>query len=292
MQSGKSGTYLKSETSLLCNSYRPISLISNIGKIMEKMHQRLNFFLEQCNCSYSFQFGFRSNYSANSALISIVENTQMQLNNREFAAGVFVELGKAFGTADCRILLQKLEDYGVRGISGKCLGSYLTNGKQFVSIDNYNSTTKTILAGVPKGSVLGPLLFLICINALHKCVKYSKVYHFVDDTNNLQFGKSLNILAKKLNQDLKSLSQWLKAKLSSNVKKTALIISLRKAANIDYDIRFKLDGKRLTSVNTVKYLGILLDEHLQSSKQLSYVQVKLDRGIGFLSKLRHNRYDV
>ena len=77
--------------------------------------------------------------------------------------------------------------------------------------------------------------------------------------------------------------------LSSNVKKTELIISRRQAANIDYDIRFKLDGKRLTSVSTVKYLGILLDEHLQSSKQLSHVQVKLDRGVGFLSKLRHNK---
>ena len=118
---------LKSETSLLCNSCRPISLLLNIGKVMEKlMHQRLNFFLEQCNCSYSFQFGFKLNYSANSALMSIVQNAQMQLNNREFAACIFVELGKAFGTADCRILLQKLEHYGVRGISKKWFRSYLT----------------------------------------------------------------------------------------------------------------------------------------------------------------------
>ena len=97
----------------------------------------------------------------------------------------------------------------------------------FVSIDNCNSTTKIILTGVPQGAVLEPLLFRIYINDLHKCVKCSKAYHFADDTNKkiLQSGKSLEILAKKLNQDLKSLSKWLKAnKLSLNVKKTELII--------------------------------------------------------------------
>ena len=152
-----------------------------------------------------------------------------------------------------------------------------------------NSATKTILAGVPQGPVLGLLLFLIYINDLHKCVKYSKAYYFADDTNILQSGKSLEVLAKKLNEDLKSLSQWLKAnKLSLNVKKNELIIFPQKAANTDYGIKFQLDGKRLTPVNTVKYLGILLDEHLQWSKQLAHVQVKLNRGTGILNQLRHN----
>ena len=160
------------------------------------MHQRLIFFLEQCNCYYRFQFGFRLNYSTNSALMSIVENIQTQLDNGEFPTGVFVDLRKAFDTVDHRVLLQKLEHYGVRGISKKWFSSYLTNRKQFVSIENCNSTTKTVLTGVPRGSVLGPLLFLIYINNLHKCVKYSKAYHFADDTNILQSGKSLEVLVK------------------------------------------------------------------------------------------------
>ena len=152
--------------------------------------------------------------------MSIVENIQTQLDNGEFPAGVFVDLRKAFDTVDHRILIQKLEHYGVRGISKKWFSSYLTNRKQFVSIDNCNSTTKTILTGVPQGSVLGPLLFLIYINDLHKCVKYSNAYYFADDTNILQSGKSQEVLTQKLNQDLKNLSQWLKAnKLSINVKK-------------------------------------------------------------------------
>ena len=221
--------------------------------------------------------------------MSTVENIQTQLDNGEFAAGVFVDLRKAFDTVDHRILIGKLEHNWVRGISKNWFSSYLTNRKQFVSINNCNSTNKTILTGVPQGSVLGPLLFLIYINDLHKCVKYSKAYHFPDDTNILQSVKSPEVFAKKLNQDLKILSQWLKAnKLSLNVKRTELIIFRRKAANTDYGIKFKLDGKRLTPGNTVKYLGILLDKHLQWRKQLAHVQVKVNRGIGILSKIRHN----
>ena len=98
---------------------------------------------------------------------------------------------------DHRRLIQKLEHYGVRGISKKWSSPYLTNRKQFVSIDNYNSTTKTILTGVPQGLVLGPLLFLIYINNLHKCVKYFKTYNFADNTNILQSGKSLEVLSQK-----------------------------------------------------------------------------------------------
>ena len=122
----------KSELRLLCNSYRPISLLSNIGKIIEKlMHQRLNFILEQYNCYYPFQFGFRLNYSTNSVLMSTVEKTQTQLDKGEFAAGVFVDLRKAFDTVDHRILTQKLEHYGIRGTSKKCFSSHLTKEYKF-----------------------------------------------------------------------------------------------------------------------------------------------------------------
>ena len=142
--------------------------------------------------------------------MSIAENIQTRLDNGEFTADVFVDLGKAFDTVDHRILIQKLEHYGVKGLSKKWFSSYLTNRKQFASIDNCNSTTKTILTGVPQRSVLGPVLFLLYINDLRKCVKYSYAYHFVGDINIVRSDKSLEVLAKKLNQDLKSLSQILK----------------------------------------------------------------------------------
>ena len=176
----------------------------------------------------------------------------------------------------------------MRELSRDWFQSYLKNRKQFVSISNSTSNTEEINTGVPQGSVLGSLLFLY-INDLHKSVKHSKTYHFADDTNIMQSNKSLDVLSKNLNKDLKSLSQWLKAnKLSLNISKTKLIIFHRNTANIDHTLKLKLDGKRLSSSKLVKYLGVLLDEHLQWNDQLAHVKIKLNRAIGILCKIRHN----
>ena len=100
----------KSETQVLCNNYRPISLLSNIGKIIEKLiHLRLSLFLETCNCYYPVQFGFRLNFSTSNSLMSIVDNIQTQLDDSKYLAGVFVDLKKVFDTVDHNILLQKLD---------------------------------------------------------------------------------------------------------------------------------------------------------------------------------------
>ena len=134
---------------------------------------------------------------------------------------MFVDLKKAFDTVDHNILLEKLDYYGIRGVAKDWFWSYLDNQKQYVTLNGSNSSIKTILTGVPQGSVLGPLLFLIYINDLCKCVKYSETYHFADDTNMLQSPSSLETLAKWMNLDIKNLSLWLKAnKLSLNVMKT------------------------------------------------------------------------
>ena len=219
--------------------------------------------------------------------MSIIENIQSHLDNGEYVVGVFVDLKKAFDTVDHDILLSKLEHYGVRGISIEWFKSYLKHRRQYVSLENNSSSTKYISTGVPQGSVLGPLLFLIYINDLHKCLKHSKAYHFADDTNILNSHHSLETLAKKMNYDLKKLSQWLKAnKLSLNVKKTELMIFHSNTKTIDQSVKFKLDGRRLNPSNTVKYLGVLLDPHLQWIKQLNHVRMKLNRAVGILSRLR------
>ena len=118
----------KNESRLLCNNYRPISLLSNVGKIIEKlMHQRLNQFLEENECFYPHQFGFRLNISTNNGLMSIIENIQTRLDDNEFTAGVSVDLKKAFDMVDHEILIGKLEHYGVRGIAKEWFCSYLAN---------------------------------------------------------------------------------------------------------------------------------------------------------------------
>jgi hypothetical protein len=145
----------------LCN-FRPISLLSNIGKLIEKlMYNRLISFLNLSNSLYSLQFGFRKNHSTNQALIDITETIREALDQKQFAGGVFVDLQKAFDTVDHEILLSKLYHYGVRGIALNWFKSYLNHRTQTVTISNISSSIKLMSIGIPQGSTLGPLLFLI-----------------------------------------------------------------------------------------------------------------------------------
>ena len=140
---GKVIPIFKSESRVVCNNYRPISLLSNIGKIIEKlMHKHLHSFPETQNCFYPAQFGFRLNVSTNNAVKSITENIQTQLDKGKYCARVFVDLRKAFDTIDHNILLRKLDYYGIRAIANEWFCSYLKKRKQFVSIENNMSLVK------------------------------------------------------------------------------------------------------------------------------------------------------
>ena len=276
----------KAESRILCSNYRPISLLSNIGKIIEKlMHKRLNVFLEKKQIYYNFQFGFRSNLSTNNALLSIVESIQSHLDKNKFCAGVFVDLKKAFDTVDHHILLQKLEHYGIRGVANEWFSSYLKNRAQFVSIGNVSSTIKELLTRAPQGLVLGPLLFLLYINDLHNSVKYAKTYQFADDTNVILSSTSIGRITK----DLFNLCYWSRVKkLSLNVKKKELVIFRSRKLNIDNSFKFKLDSKRLVPTKSAKYIGVVLDKQVHWNEHISQVKMKLDRAIGILSKLKYN----
>ena len=237
----------KKGSKLACGNYRPISLLSNISKLLEKlMYSRLYNFLNIYNCIFELQFGFRDKFSTSHALVSITEKIREALDTGHFACGIFIDLQKAFDTVDHNILVSKLEYYGVRGSVKQWFSSYLENRKQFVTINGFQSSLKFIRYGVPQGSVLGPLLFLIYINDLNISVKNSIVHHFADDTNLLYINKSLKSLCKKVNYDLKCVTNWLSAnRISLNVSKTEFLIfhSPRNPISIKLDIR--LDGKRI-----------------------------------------------
>ena len=200
--------------------------MSNIDKLLEKIiHERTYSFLEKFNCFYKYQYGFRKGHSTNHALIEITEKIRKALDSRKFACGIFVDLQKAFDTVNHEILLEKLEHYGIRNISNSWFRSYLNNRKQLVSLNGVESETKTIKHGVPQGSVLGPLLFVIYINDLHNAIIHSQSYHFADDTHLLNINNSPKKVQKQLNIDLKLLCNWLLAnKISLNSKKTEIII--------------------------------------------------------------------
>ena len=276
-------------SNLECSNYRPISLLSNINKIFEKlMHSRLYNFLSIHNCIYDLQFGFRSKHSTNHALLDLTEDIRRALDDNSFAVGIFIDLQKAFDTVDHNILLHKLDHYGIRGLANDWLRSYLTDRKQYVSINGFKSNTNIMKFGVPQGSVLGPLLFLIYINDLHKAIKYCTTRHFADDTNILIKNKSLKQLKKHVNFDLRNLCKWLKSnKISLNASKTELLVFRHPNKEVNYNLKIKIDGKRLLPSNYVKYLGLYIDSHLKWNYHTDILAPKLSRALGMLTKIRH-----
>ena len=195
---------------------------------------------------YTFQFGFRQQYSTSHALINITENIRKALDDGNIGCGVFVDLQKAFDTVDHQILLAKLNHYGIRGVSNDWFKSYLSNRNQYVSINGYESGLAALNCGIPQGSVLGPLLFLLYINDLNQAIKFCKVHHFAGDTNLLCLSNSIKKLNKLFNADLKNLVNWLKAnKISLNVKKAEMEVFKSKLKTFESDLKIGLFGKRL-----------------------------------------------
>ena len=237
----------KKLSKLSCSNYRPISILSNIDKIIERlMHKRLYNFVEENQIVYPLQFGFRKNFSTTLALLSLTEEIQQEMDKGRFGCGIFIDFQKAFDTVDHNILVKKLDHYGIRGVSNSWFKSYLNNRKQYVSINGFNSELDDIKCGVPQGSILGPLLFLLYINDLHASIMFSKVHHFADDTNLLHFSNSVKLLNKQINCDLKHLVNWLNAnKISLNISKTELVLFKPLKKELDHELKIKLNGKQV-----------------------------------------------
>jgi hypothetical protein len=180
-----------------CENYRPISLLSNISKVFERVYyNKLEQFLNDNDIIYKLQFGFRKKYSTNHDLLSITDKIRSFLDNKTFACGVFVDLEKAFDTVNHRILLSKLEHYGIRGRTNSWLKSYLSNRDQCVKLNGCTSTKQAITCGVPQGSIIGPVLFIIYINDMNQALENCMTDHFADDTNLLYAHKDPKIIKK------------------------------------------------------------------------------------------------
>ena len=271
-----------------CENYRPISLLSNLSKLFERaMHTRLYSFLDSNNSLYELQFGFRHKFSTNHALLSITDKIRDNLDNKTFSCGVFVDLEKAFDTVNHNILLKKLEHYGIRGPALSWFTSYLSSRKQLVVLDGLSSSLSKISCGVPQGSILGPLLFLIYINDMHTSVQFSTVYHFADDTNLLYHHKNPKILRKHMNADLKLLFDWLCSnRLSLNISKTEFIIFKPPRATLTNRITLTLNRTKIFESTKIRYLGVILDNKLTWKFHIFELGKKLNRAVGMLYKLR------
>ena len=272
----------------LRENYRPISLLSNLSKIFERaMHTRLYSFIEEFDSFYDLQYGFRKKYSTDHALLSIVEEIRQNLDNGLFSCGVFVDLEKAFDTVNHKNLLAKLEHYGVRSVANDWFRSYLSNRSQLVDLGNDASSSKNVTCGVPQGSILGPLLFLLYINDMRHALKFSVVHHFADDTNLLYSHKNQKILRKNINTDLELLFQWLCAnRLSLNVKKTEFIIFRPARTSLKDRVTLTLNGCKIFESTKVKYLGIILDPRLTWKHHIFELSKKLSRSVGMLYNMK------
>ena len=186
------------------------------------------------------------------------------------------------------ILLKELEHYGIRGITNSWFQSFRNDRMQFTTVSKCQSGKKYLMYGVPQGSVLGLLLFIVFINDLHKSVEFSSVHHFADDTNLILTDKSMKKINKHINRDLKLVVQWIRAnKLSLNTSKTELVIFKPKNKIISKHLNFCISGQKIKPSSRVKYLGIILQDDLHWNSHLTKLRKQLSRSIGLLSKIKY-----
>ena len=253
------------------------------------MYKRLYAYLECHNIPYSLQFGFRQKCSTNHALISIAESIRSSVDNKEFGCGIFIDLKKAFDTVNHSILLLKLHHYGVRGKAYEWFHSYLSNREQFVSVNGHDSDSLPLTCGVPQGSILGSLLFLLYVNDLPNASSLLTFHLFADDTNIYYSSKNLDDLESKLNNELKIVAEWMKSnRLALSILKTNFVLFHSKKLKPSKLFNLKIDGVSIKQVSTVKYLGVTFDSNLTWKNHINELCSKLSKTVGIFSKLSYN----
>ena len=277
----------KSDDPMYFNHYRPVSLLCMLSKVFERvMYSRLLAFPETFKILYQHQYGFRRKHSTYMALMVLIDKITKALENGEFIIGVFLDFTKAFDTVNHEILSDKLSHYGIRGPALKWFRSYLGGRSQFVTYNGAKSSKKIIKCGVPQGSILGPLLFLVYINDLSNVCKYMMPLLFADDTNLFKCGKNASKLQDEVNQELNCISEWLKMnKLSLNIKKTHFMIFSNKGA-VKPQIDLYIDGHKITESSETKFLGVFIDSNLTWKYHITYISGKIAKGIGIITKAR------
>ena len=281
--------YKSAGSKMECKNYRPISLLPIFSKVFEKlMHSRIYSFLNDKNILFKNQYGFQKNKSTDHAILDIHSKIINAYEKGEIPCCIFLDFAKAFDTVNHNILLNKLYHYGIRGNSFKWLESYLNNRQQCVQVGNQISSFLPIKCGVPQGSVLGPLLFLVYINDIANSSKLIQFQLFADDTCIFYSHKNKIVLENTLNSELAKVSNWLIAnKLSLNVEKSNVLTFRNKNSNNDAILDLSINEQKLTEKVYAKYLGVLFDNKLTWQYQTEHICSKLIKGNAMLAKIRH-----
>lgn len=269
------------------SNYRPISLLPVLSKLLEKLiYSRLNGHLDENNILNDNQFGFRKGRSTYMPLLLFYEKVTSALEANRITCGLYLDLRKAFDTVDIDILLGKLLCYGVMGRAHDMMKSYLTNRSQCVQIDETRSGFLPLEIGVPQGSILGPLLFILYINDFPNAFDDVTAYIYADDTAIFLEGSSELELQNTIDNLMPKIVEWFNAnQLSLNTDKTYYQIYTNK--KIENKITLHIAGENILQAKTVKYLGVFIDEDLKWSTHISKLNTVLCRIVGLISRARH-----
>ena len=288
------------------NNYRPISLLSVFSKIHERIAaSELKFFLLDNEIINLNQFGFQQNNSTFHPMMHLLDTVGDAINENEYTLAIFCDLSRAFDMVPIDLLLKKLESNGIRGTSLKWFESYLRDRVQYVKVGNSNSSCQNVKSGVPQGSVMGPILFLIFFNDL-PCSTLLKVLLFADDTTLIASGKNLSELVNFMNHELKKISAWFRAnQMVLHPDKTKFTIFHSKPSNIPWDdIKIFIDENEnlnhdpslkksisfvnhMSDVPAIKFLGVYFDPALNFKYHISQIHKKLTKALFILRRAKN-----
>ena len=272
----------KADDQSLFTNYRPVSVLPSFSKFLERIiYNRLNDYLTNLNVLCDEQYGFRKNHSPTLALIDLYDKISSALDRGDIAVGIFLDLSKALDTVNHNILFDKLEHYGIRGLALKWVKSYFSNRLQFVDFNGHVSSRFNISCGVPQGSILGPLFFLLYINDIVNASTALQLILFADDTNVFLSGKDPEHLVNQLNIEINKLSVWFRVnKLSLNLKKTKFIVFKPNQRRRSYNFQILINEQQIDQVKETVFLGVIIDENVTWKSEISHVS----KSIGMIHK--------